>query len=296
MPDQIKVRGSVDLVFLIDATARLAPALDGVRSLVTDCVDALISAPFTMKWRARVIGFRDRYVDGDIWYEPAPFSGDPSVVKGQMACLKASGGDSGKVSLLDALLQLAGDGETGSCAPDSPTAWRPRSKVRDRVVVVLCNSAARETSDDAHMPNNVECVVQACMESRLALHIVSPGSPVYESLAQTDKCEYCPVDELGVALTQPDERNAILLGVLKSCAHGCAGNPPPVNTVESRGPFLFLSSDASQPICPDCWKDGIIAKLKYGHPVGPDLEFMCMREKKLKRFKGGLPPPGLIIG
>ena len=107
-----KVKGVVDIVFLLDITGSMQPSIDALRDNINGFVKSLAEPDANggspvKDWRIKVVGYRDASSDGAQWWEEFPFSTSVNEVKSQMAILEAKGGGDEPESLLDALYNVA---------------------------------------------------------------------------------------------------------------------------------------------------------------------------------------------
>jgi hypothetical protein len=98
---------NVDVVFVHDATGSQQPYIDDARRFVNNSIRAIQTNAMTNGGdaRFRVIAFRDHREQGDAWtiHDSNPFTKDPSVLKGQLDALVATGGGDGPEAQIDAL-------------------------------------------------------------------------------------------------------------------------------------------------------------------------------------------------
>ena len=200
MPDQTKVRGVADIVFLLDATGSMSPCIDALRRNIATFVQSLTNRdgqnPCPVKdWRARVVAYRD-YTDS-----AAPPLIDNSFVRSteeierQLSGVEATGGGDEPESLLDALYLMATVGQTerGAKAED-PKKWRHRSEAA-RVVIVFTDASFHPTmSIPQAKGGTIDDVVTVVHSNRLILSVFAPVFPCYEALSQIDKSEWMGIE------------------------------------------------------------------------------------------------------
>lgn len=191
-----KVKGVVDIVFLMDATgsmdkciARLKENLNVFIATLTT-KDVNNSCP-VKDWRAKVVGYRDVKSEGSNWYEDNSFTTDGEELKRQLAKLSATGGDDEPESLLDALYKLANMGQTGKQEAASPSKWRYQSNAA-RVIVVFTDASFHDTiRTEEGKGGRVTDIVNACNTNKLLLSMFAPASlECFHALAKADKSEY----------------------------------------------------------------------------------------------------------
>jgi hypothetical protein len=199
---QAKVKGVVDIVFLLDATGSMQPCIDSLKSNIKLFIDTLTtkdannSSP-VKDWRAKVVGYRDVEVD-EKWFEDAPFVRDVATLKAQLDALTANGGGDEPESLLDALYKLSTLGQTDKGAQeDDPRKWRYRSTAA-RVIVVFTDASYKEKLGLPEAKGGtLDDVINALQTNKIILSIFAPQFDCYNKLAEIDKSEYQPVGEPG---------------------------------------------------------------------------------------------------
>ena len=92
---QQKVKGIVDIVFLIDSSRSMAPCFEAVKDSVKAFIGELAGGAYNqsrvIEWRAKVVGYRDFRTDQEPLIDN-PFTDDPAVLESQLDALKAEGG------------------------------------------------------------------------------------------------------------------------------------------------------------------------------------------------------------
>ena len=195
-----QAKGVCDIVFLIDATGSMQPAIDDLKSNIKNFFNSLSAADangtaVVKDWRARVIGYRDVNADGGDWYIDNPFVRDAAQIEAQLDALKATGGGDEPESLLEALYKLAKFGSTPKCAQtEDSTKWRYRSEAA-RVVVVFSDASFHPRTSLSEAPNlDWKEIANLAMQEKLRLSVYAPTMPCYDDLTQIDKCEYMPIE------------------------------------------------------------------------------------------------------
>lgn len=195
-----QVKGVCDIVFLIDATGSMQPAIDDLKSNIKNFFNSLSAAgangtAVVKDWRARVIGYRDVDEDGDDWYIDNPFVRDTAQIEAQLDALRAAGGGDEPESLLDALYKIAKFGSMPKCAQtEDPTKWRYRSEAA-RVVVVFSDASFHPRTSLSEAPNlDWKEIANLAMQEKLRLSVYAPAMACYDDLTQIDKCEYMPIE------------------------------------------------------------------------------------------------------
>lgn len=194
-----KIKGVCDIVFLIDATGSMQPAIDDLKRNIKMFFNQLSKGDdngnaLVKDWRARVIGYRDVNVDSE-WYIDNPFVRDPKEIERQLDAIEADGGGDEPESLLDALYKVAKFGSTPKMAQEEdPTMWRYRSEAA-RIVIVFTDASFHPTTSLGEAPNlDWTEIANLVMQEKLRLSIYAPQMDCYDNLSQIDKCEYMPIE------------------------------------------------------------------------------------------------------
>jgi hypothetical protein len=189
-----RVRGVVDIVFLLDVTGSMQPCIDAIRENIGVFVrtlsqkDANNSSP-VKDWRARVVGYRDHPHNPADWIEQHPFVADAELLKAQLEGLQATGGDDEPESLLDALYVVATAPQSSRGVVDA-SMWRSRSDAT-RVVVVFTDASFHETlSIPEAKGGKLEDVTNALLSSRILLTQFAPDLACHHALAMLPKSNY----------------------------------------------------------------------------------------------------------
>lgn len=191
-----KVKGVVDMVFLIDITGSMSPCIQALKDNIGLFIDSLTTKNANndspvRDWRGRVVGYRDVLADGEYWWVDAPFVKSSEELKGQLSQLRADGGGDEPESLLDALYRVAAAGQTekGTQTPD-PYRWRYRSAAA-RVVIVFTDATYHPTmSIPEAQGGRLEDVLNTIMANRIILSIFAPDMACHDELAAVDRSEY----------------------------------------------------------------------------------------------------------
>ena len=145
-----KVKGIVDIVFLMDATGSMKPCIDAVKDNLRMFIGELTGgannqAP-VKEWRAKVVAYRDYIYDSEPLVDH-DFTDDPAVLEGQMASLQADGGGDEPESLLEGIYHVATMEQTEKGVPLSPNKWRYRGDGA-RVVVIFTDASYHDVMED----------------------------------------------------------------------------------------------------------------------------------------------------
>ncbi|HEU4557125.1 MAG TPA: vWA domain-containing protein [Longimicrobium sp.] len=191
-----KTRGVADIVFLIDVSGSMEPAIDALKANIGTFVESLSkgdanNAAPVRDWRAKAVGYRD-FEDPDA--EPFidnPFVSDVESLRAQLAGLRAEGGGDEPESLLDALFRISNMGQTEKGAQSlDPVKWRYRSDAA-RVVVVFTDASFKPAMTIPEAKGGgVQDVTNAVINNRVILSLFAPDMPGYDELSQIDKSEW----------------------------------------------------------------------------------------------------------
>lgn len=194
-----KVKGVCDIVFLVDTTGSMSPAIADLKNNIKTFFKKLSNPvgndiSVVKDWRARVIGYRDVKADHE-WYIDNPFTRNVSDIEKQLDSLVADGGGDEPESLLDALYKVTKFGSTPKFAQEEDaTKWRYRSEAA-RIVIVFTDASYHDTTMCDEAPNlGWEDIANLIMQERIRLSIYAPQMSCYDNLSQIDKCEYMPIE------------------------------------------------------------------------------------------------------
>lgn len=192
---QTKTRGVADIVFLIDISGSMAPAIDALKANIGTFVESLSKGEGNnvspvRDWRAKAVGYRDFEHDPQAFIDN-PFVSDVEALRGQLAGLAAEGGEDEPESLLDALFKVANMGQTDKGAQSTdPARWRYRSEAA-RVVVVFTDASFKPVmSIPEGAGGGIQDVTNAIINNRIILSLFAPDMPGYDELSQIDKSEW----------------------------------------------------------------------------------------------------------
>jgi hypothetical protein len=202
---QQRYAGVADIAFLVDCTASMTPCIDALKSNIERFIDYLSrgngqDAPPVRDWRAKIVGYRDAEFDerhGREWFIDNPFVREASVLKSQLASLRAAGGGDDPESLLDALYKIANMEETAAQEAHRPNAWRYRREAA-RVVVVFTDAPFHPRMSIREARNgDVKDLQNLLVSKRVLLSLFAPDLDCYDELSQVDKSEWMVIGQKG---------------------------------------------------------------------------------------------------
>ena len=264
-----KVRGTCDIVFLIDVSKSMASSINGIKDSVGKFFEDLQNKEIEpeVRWncRATVYGYRDFAVDGvDNWFVANPFTRDPEEVRKQLDALVAFGGGDGPRDLLDALHKIAEIGE--SAKDDSVNFWKWRYHTQaTRHVVVFTDATFHGCSEDgmefvhrlaSDSSKTGEDVVNAILQNKLRVSIYAPdfsgfgwnGYAMLDHQVDTLEYEAIPIGpdndpQRALAEFTGDKANfkKTLAQLAETFLTKCGANPCMADTLDESD-FLYFSS------------------------------------------------------
>lgn len=175
-----KVKGVVDIVFLIDASGSMTECIDAVKDKIGVFISELSGGQVPIKdWRARVIGYRDAKCDGDQWLVTNPFvSNDQAALTAQLSSLEAKGGGDEPESLIDALLEICSWNAVQKTEVADNCSWRHFTDARRSVVLFTDATYHPDAKSGATMSD----VFTQITAMKLELQYIVPDAPCYDSL------------------------------------------------------------------------------------------------------------------
>jgi hypothetical protein len=187
-----KVKGIVDIVFLIDATGSMHPCITALKNNIQTFVTGLTtktannSSP-VKDWRAKVVGYRDYEFDKEPLIDN-PFISNVEELRMQLSRLEATGGEDEPESLLEAVFHLATMPQTAKGETQKPDHWRHRSAAT-RVIVVFTDASFKEPLAKPKGAT-LQDVFAQLITNRVILSIFAPQMPCYERLSEVDRSEW----------------------------------------------------------------------------------------------------------
>lgn len=213
-----KVKGVVDLVFLIDATGSMGPLIDALRDGIRQFIDRLTAEGgqgAVTNWRAKVVGYRDLTVDPSSWFVDHPFSRDAAELRQQLgATVPASGGDHPE-STFDAIYTVA---KMGASTPgtEDPARWRDGAEAA-RVILCFTDAVSHPTlSVPDAVGGTVEDVKNALLSNRVRLVLYAPDDQDYHALAGARGVVMEPTADLRALATDPAAFDEAMKALVKT--------------------------------------------------------------------------------
>ncbi len=195
---QVKVKGIVDLVFLMDATGSLEICIEQVKNNLRGFIELLTGGATNQspvkEWRAKVVGFRDFEWDDEPLVDN-PFTDDPAVLESQLTSLEAKGGGDPPESLLEGIHHCAMMDQTERGEPLNPDKWRYRGSGA-RVVIAFTDAEYKQPMEQPK-GGTLDDVANACHSNKIILQVFAPEMDCYYSLGEIDKadCHLFPFDD-----------------------------------------------------------------------------------------------------
>ena len=151
MPDQYpRVKGVVDVVFLIDVTGSMSHCIEALKSNIKAFVRTMTErggpndeGPLVKDFRIKIVGYRDAVCDPN-WFVEHPFTSSVDDAILNIGSLTAEGGGDEPESLLDALHKVCSMSETDGGEPHEPGKWRFRYAAT-RVVIIFTDATFHPT-------------------------------------------------------------------------------------------------------------------------------------------------------
>jgi hypothetical protein len=172
-----KVKGVVDIVFLVDITGSMQHCIDALKKNISSFIDTLTTKSPNNEspvkhWRGKVVGFRDFKVDKQAFIDN-PFVEEAVALRQQLSLLQAEGGGDEPESLLEALYRLATMGQTEKSAQSfDPHKWRYRTQAA-RVLVAFTDASYHETMTEPS-GGTADEVINAIHANRIILSLFAP--------------------------------------------------------------------------------------------------------------------------
>ena len=195
-----KVKGVVDICFLLDATGSMQPCINAIKNNITSFIHSLTTPDDNggvelKNWRACVWGYRDFEYEPKHGREPLvrnPFTDNAEELKAQLSALVAQGGGDEPESLLDALYEVCRMGKTERGAEPQPDKWRYRSEAA-RCIIVFTDASFHPNM--TLVPGGaLEDVRLLMQQERMRLSLFAPEMECHYDLSVMDRCTYEPIE------------------------------------------------------------------------------------------------------
>lgn len=235
MSQQPKVKGVVDIVFLIDVTGSMTPCIDALKDNIQAFVTSLTAkdangTQLVQNWRAAAMGYRDIRMDGSNWFEGNDFVSSVEDLRGQLAGLHASGGGDEPESLLDALYKVAAMPATEKGHQGLPGQWRYRSDAMRAIVTFSDASFPMELVEPTG--GTINDVMNKLEETRTVLTMFAPEMACYEELCLVNKSRHhavtsgaTPQESLALFTNDPAKFQETLMQLGKTLSATVAATP-----------------------------------------------------------------------
>jgi hypothetical protein len=209
----VSTRGTVDIVFCLDASSSMKPCFDGMRNHIGEFVTSLQSNPqIQWDWRLDFVAHcagdargmaahaqRSMYHE-EVWhslYQSATqsnrfFTDNLDDFKRRLAGITVAG-DEAPLVALDICL-------------DFP--WRPAAMCH-RVVILLTDEPAEDGVAVDVQRAAIPQLIDKIQRLKILLFIVAPDSTMFGQLAQVNKSEYEVLDNVGDGLSRVDFRQLL---------------------------------------------------------------------------------------
>jgi hypothetical protein len=174
---------ATDIVFLVDVTQSMQPALEALKRNIGTCIGTFVDLLCDKTnpkypgghWRFKVVGYRDVTDDTAPPLEDNPFvHNDADALKSQLQALQVQGVDKGRSSLLDAIIHLADMDAT-------------EKRTRELFVFIFTDAPYHPTTKDG---GTIDDILLSCNSNSIVPFIFAPELPCYDQLASIDLSEY----------------------------------------------------------------------------------------------------------
>lgn len=228
-----KIKGVVDIVFLLDLTGSMQECIDAVKGSISAFITGLGSKDANNEspirdWRMKICGYRDHEHNASDWFVDNPFVKDAAAVQAQInaTSMHASGGGDEPESLLDALFKLAKSEQSGIQDGEDPNKWRSRGTAARAVIFFTDASFKVPMTIPEAVGGGVSDVLTAIAANRIILCGFCPEWAGYEELASADCAEF---EFVARVADSPD-----LAGLGKPGDEGRAAMVAAVNALKSK--------------------------------------------------------------
>ncbi len=187
-----KVKGVVDIVFLIDISGSMGPCIEALKTNIGTFTATMANpdpnggSP-VKDWRIKVAGYSDFMADGSQWWVEFPFVNDLTQVTSNLSSLKLVGGGDLPESLLDGLYKIAKMPSTEKSDSAESNSWRHRHNAA-RVVIFFTDAEFHPTLSIPEAPGAMlDDVIRELQNSRIILCGFCPEHECYNKLSELDK-------------------------------------------------------------------------------------------------------------
>jgi len=197
-----KVKGVVDMVFLLDISGSMQPCIDGLKTNISTFICFLVNpganeSAVVKDWRIKVAGYRDAEEDGNQWWQEFAFSKDVSEVVSNLAAMEAKGGGDEPESLLDALYKIASIPSAEKGEALDPGKWRHRHEAARCVIVFTDATFKSKMVIPEAAGGGFQDMANKIHESRIRLSVFCPQDECYADLSAIDKSEVVFIGPVG---------------------------------------------------------------------------------------------------
>jgi hypothetical protein len=179
-----KIRGVADIVLLIDSTESMKPCIDGLKQNIKEAFIKVLEGggagggqrPLqAIKWRARVISYRDVTADGDKWIELTNgFVEKADDLRAQLDAMIAMGGGDPEETALDAIYMAIKD-----------TKWRDKYEAH-KYILLFSDADTKGTMHEGVVEQDesleIDHLIHLLVMNRIKVYAVVPETDNYKKL------------------------------------------------------------------------------------------------------------------
>lgn len=194
---QLKVKGVVDIVILLDVSGSMQECIDAVKGSISTFINGLAAKDANNEspikdWRIKIAGYRDHQHDETTWFVDNAFVRDVAAVQAQLSApnMRASGGGDEPESLLDALFKLAKMEQAGVQDAEDPNKWRARGTAARALVFFTDATFKVPMTIPEAAGGGIHDVISALVANRIILCGFCPEWPGYLDLGSADRSEF----------------------------------------------------------------------------------------------------------
>lgn len=200
---QIKIKGVVDIVVLLDVSGSMQECIDAVKGSISTFINSLQSKDANNEspikdWRMKICGYRDHQHSEANWFTDNPFVRDVAAVQAQVSAanMQAEGGGDEPESLLDALYKLAKMDVAGPQDHEDPNKWRAHGTAARAVIFFTDATFKNRMTIPEAAGGGIPDVITAITSSRIILCGFCPEWQGYLELGHLDRAEFYLVAEI----------------------------------------------------------------------------------------------------